>query len=128
MIGLDLFGDMDSLEKARDKVVSVVNILKASSLLLDVDENGYKRQTYREPPSSYFVEEEGNGYVRMHDVIRDVARSIASRDPHPFVVNEDVSLQEWEKRGVEMRNCYRMSLKCSRVQELPGGLVYMSQT
>ena len=39
MIGLDLFGDMDSLEKARDKGVSVVNILKASSLLLDVDVN-----------------------------------------------------------------------------------------
>ena len=69
------------------------------------------------------MEEEGNGFVRIHDVIRDVARSIASRDPHPFVVNEDVNLQEWEQRGVKMRNCSRMSLKCRRVQELPGGLV-----
>ena len=38
--------------------------------------------------------EEGNEYVRMHDVIRDVARSIASKDPHRFMVNKDISLQE----------------------------------
>ena len=121
VMGLDLFGYMNSLEKARDKIVSVVNILKASSLLLDVVEDGH---TYRPPPSSYFLEEEeSNGYLRMHDVIRDVARSIASKDPHRFVVNEDFSLQEWEKRGFELRNYARMSLKCKRVQELPGGLV-----
>ena len=38
--------------------------------------------------------EEGNEYVRMHDVIRDVARSFASKDPHRFMVNKDISLQE----------------------------------
>ena len=121
VMGLDLFGYMNSLEKARDKIVSVVNILKASSLLLDVVEDGH---TYRPPPSSYFLEEEeSNGYLRMHDVIRDVARSIASKDPHRFVANEDFSLQEWEKRVFELRNYARISLKCKRVQELPGGLV-----
>ena len=114
-VGLDLFDYMDSLEKARDKVVTLVKILKASSLLLDGQ--------YLKTSSLYFVEEEGNGYVRMHDIIRDVAKSIASKDPHRFLVKEDVSLQEWEKRGGVLNNCNGMSLTCTRVQELPKRLV-----
>ena len=120
VMGLDLFYYVNSLEKARDKVVTLMKILKASSLWLDIVEDA---QTYRKPPSLYFVDLEGNAYVRMHDIIRDVARSIASKDPHRFMVNEDVSLQEWEKRGGELRDCYGMSLKCRYVHELPEGLV-----
>ena len=114
-VGLDLFDYMDSLEKARDKVVTLVKILKASSLLLDGQ--------YLKTSSLYFVEEEGNGYVRMHDVIRDVAKSIASKDPHRFLAKVDASLQEWEKRDGVLNNCNGMSLTCTRVQELPKRLV-----
>ena len=66
---------------------------------------------------------EGSGFVRMHDVIRDVSKSIASKDPHRFVVKEDVRLQEWEKRDGELRNYTGMSLKCRLVHELPERLV-----
>ena len=93
-MGLDLFGFMDSLEIARDKFVTLVKILKSSSMLLDVVEDVQKY--FREkPPSLYFVEEEARKeFVRMHDVIHDVAKSIASKDPHRYEVKEDVSLQE----------------------------------
>ncbi|XP_034707111.1 disease resistance protein At4g27190-like [Vitis riparia] len=116
-MGLDFF-DMDSLEQARDKIVTRVKILKDSSLLLDSLEDVH----YRKPSSSFFVEE-GNGFIRMHEVVRDVAKAIASKDPHHrFVVNEDVRLQEWEKRDGELRNCAGISLKCTHVHELPEGL------
>ncbi|XP_034707099.1 disease resistance protein At4g27190-like [Vitis riparia] len=118
-MGLDLFDYMDSLESARDKIVTRVKILKDSSLLLDSLEDVH----YRKPSSSFFVEE-GNGFIRMHEVVRDVAKAIASKDPHHrFVVNEDVRLQEWEKRDGELRNCAGISLKCTHVHELPEGLV-----
>ena len=38
-----------------------------------------------------------NKFVRMHDVIYDVAREIASKDPYSFVVKEDVRLEEWSE-------------------------------
>ncbi|XP_059598477.1 probable disease resistance protein At4g27220 [Vitis vinifera] len=115
---LDLFDYIDALEQARNKLLTLVEILKASSLLLEVEDG-----SYREAPSLVFVEE-GNGFVRMHDVVRDVAKAIASKDPHHrFVVKEDVRLQEWEKRDGELRNCTGISLKCTHVHELPEGLV-----
>ncbi|KAL6323241.1 hypothetical protein AAG906_029248 [Vitis piasezkii] len=67
-------------------------------------------------------------FVRMHDVVRDVARSIASKDPHRFVVREAVGsqeaveLREWQKTD-ECRNCTRISLICRNMDELPQGLV-----
>ncbi|XP_034707094.1 disease resistance protein At4g27190-like [Vitis riparia] len=119
-MGLDLFDYMDSLEQARDTIVTLVKILKDSSLLLD----SLKDVHYRRKPSSLFFVEESNGFIRMHDVVRDVAKAIASKDPHHrFVVNEDVRLQEWEKRDGELRNCAGISLKCTHVHELPEGLV-----
>ena len=62
---------------------------------------------------------EGSGFVRMHLVIRDVVKSIASKDSHQFVVKEEIRLQEWEKRDGELRNYISMSLKCRLVHELP---------
>lgn len=55
-IGKGLFQDADTIKEARAKAHSVVKYLKASSLLLD---------------SAYC------GFVKMHDVIRDVAISIS---------------------------------------------------
>ena len=107
-----------SMQQARNKLLTLVEILKASSLLLEVEDG-----SYREAPSLVFVEE-GNGFVRMHDVVRDVTKAIASKDPHhQFVVKEDVRLQEWEKRDGELRNCTGISLKCTHVHELPEGLI-----
>ena len=61
-------------------------------------------------------------FVRMHDVVRDVARSIASKDPHRFVVKEAVELREWQRTD-ECRNCSRMSFLCRNMDELAQGLV-----
>ncbi|KAL6333007.1 hypothetical protein AAG906_020027 [Vitis piasezkii] len=72
--------------------------------------------------SSLCFDENENTLVRMHDVVRDVARSIASKDPHHFVVREAVELREWQ-RADECRNCTRISLIRRNMDELPQGLV-----
>ena len=105
VMGLDLFGYIHSLEQTRNKLLTWVEILKASSMLLEV-EDGLNCEA-----SSLFFMEEGNRFVRMHDVVRDVAKTIASKDPHHrFAVKGDVRLQEWEKRDGELRNCTGISL------------------
>ena len=74
--------------------------LKASSLLDDEDRGN-------ERFSSLFF---NDAFVRMHDVVRDVAISIASKEPHQFVVKEAVGLQEEWQWMNECRNCTHISL------------------
>ncbi|KAJ9682219.1 hypothetical protein PVL29_018209 [Vitis rotundifolia] len=102
-MGLDLFDRIDSLEQARNRLLALVKILKASGLLLDSHQDRDK-------------------FVRMHDVVCDVIREIASKDPHPFVVREDVGLEEWSETD-ESKSCTFISLHCKAVRELPQGLV-----
>ncbi|KAH7842587.1 hypothetical protein Vadar_007017 [Vaccinium darrowii] len=73
-IGLKLFESVYSMGEARDRVHVHVDLLKNCFLLM----NGYK-----------------DGYVKMHDVIRDVAISIASKKEHPFMVRCEQALKEW---------------------------------
>ncbi|RVW23761.1 Disease resistance protein RPS2 [Vitis vinifera] len=99
----DLFDCIDSLEQARDKLLALVEILKASGLLLDSHEDRHN-------------------FVRMPDVVYDVAREIASKDPHPFVVRDDVGLEKWSETD-ESKSCTFISLRCKIVHELPQGLL-----
>ncbi|KAL9427110.1 hypothetical protein AB3S75_033827 [Citrus x aurantiifolia] len=56
----------------------------------------------------------------MHDVIRDVAISIACRDQHAVLVrNEDV--WEWPD-DIALKECYAISLRGCSIHELPEGL------
>ncbi|WJZ97438.1 hypothetical protein VitviT2T_016042 [Vitis vinifera] len=115
---LNLFEGIYLWEKAINRLITLVENLKASSLLLDHEGDG------DEYPSLLF----DHAFVRMHDVVRDVARSIASKDPHRFVVREAVGseeaveLREWQRTD-ECRNCTRISLICRNMDELPKGLV-----
>ncbi|CBI22325.3 unnamed protein product, partial [Vitis vinifera] len=113
-MGLDLFDHLKSLEQAINKLVTLVRILKASSLLLDGEDHG---DDFEEEASMLLFMDADNKYVRMHDVVRDVARNIASKDPHRFVVREDV--EEWS----ETDGSKYISLNCKDVHELPHRLV-----
>ncbi|XP_034698425.1 probable disease resistance protein At4g27220 [Vitis riparia] len=114
-MGLNLFEGF-YWTQATNKLIALVQILKASSLLLEGEDGDNHRY------SSLCFDENENTLVRMHDVVRDVARSIASKDPHHFVVREAVELREWQ-RADECRNCTRISLICRNMDELPQGLV-----
>eukprot|EP00261_Vitis_vinifera_P026530 XP_010659964.1 PREDICTED: disease resistance protein At4g27190-like isoform X1 [Vitis vinifera] len=115
-MGLDLFDHLKSLEQARNKLVALVRTLKASSLLLDGEDHRYH---FGGEASRLLFMDADNKSVRMHDVVRDVARNIASKDPHPFVVRQDVPLEEWP----ETDESKYISLSCNDVHELPHRLV-----
>ena len=90
VMGLDLFDHIQSLEEARNKLVTLVRTLKASSLLLDGED--HRKYYFERRDSKLLFMDSGNKSVRMHDVVRDVARNIASKHPCLFVVREDVPL------------------------------------
>ncbi|XP_027155309.1 disease resistance protein At4g27190-like, partial [Coffea eugenioides] len=75
--GLQLFQDIENLRDARDKVDLLVDELKNTYLLLND------------------AEEEDS--VKLHDVVRDVCLSIASKNEHEFLVSNS---------GVGEKNSY----------------------
>ena len=117
-MGLDLFEHVSSLEQITNKLVTLVKILKDSSLLLDVE-----NKHFFEWPGVFFGYNYENRFVRMHDVVGDVAIAIAAEGPHRFVViKEALGLEELQRKE-EFRNCSRISLNCKNLHELPQRLV-----
>ncbi|XVF56902.1 hypothetical protein PTKIN_Ptkin06aG0158100 [Pterospermum kingtungense] len=93
--GLGLFHGVYTIQEARDRVSTLVSNLKASSMLLD----GSTPERFD-----------------MHDVVRDVAISIATRDSHWLALGRDDVFNGWsdeEKR----RNCKLISLQYAEVSE-----------
>nr|DAD39129.1 TPA_asm: hypothetical protein HUJ06_013452 [Nelumbo nucifera] len=70
VFGLGCFENVDTIEDARCRVRMVVKKLKTSSLLLD----GFVSSFLRISPSEE--------HFKMHDIVRDVAISMASDDSH----------------------------------------------
>ena len=113
-IGMNFFDRIDSLEGAINKLVILVKTLKASSLLLDGDGSGVGA-------SRLLFMDGDHKSVRMHDLVRDVARIIASKDPHLFKVVEDVpSDPDWTEIEDESKF---ISLYCKDVHDLPPRMV-----
>ncbi|KAG6671592.1 hypothetical protein I3842_16G011000 [Carya illinoinensis] len=102
---LKVFG---TVEETRAHVHAIVRNLRRSNLLLD-------SERYES--------------VKMHDIVRDVAISIASRDQHGFMVQLDRRLEEWPHKDTydgyttislllgEMKG-HPNGLKCPKLQLL----------
>ncbi|KAH9688216.1 AAA domain-containing protein [Citrus sinensis] len=78
-MGLGLFQGIKRMEAARARVQTLVHKLKASCMLLD------------DMTSS------NEDYFSMHDVVRDVAISIASRELNVFTAIDEVVDREWSE-------------------------------
>ncbi|KAK2639069.1 hypothetical protein Ddye_026864 [Dipteronia dyeriana] len=99
-LGLDLYGDANTIEEARRQLHVTITNLKSSCLLLDAKE----------------------GFVKMHDLVRDVALWITSKGENVFMVKAGMRLKEWPKhQGQEQ--CTAISLMGNRIEVLPDGLV-----
>ncbi|KAK9206191.1 hypothetical protein WN943_016464 [Citrus x changshan-huyou] len=94
-IGLGILKGVSTVEEARDKVNTLVDQLKDACLLLD-------------RTNSY--------WFSMHDVVRDVALSIASRDYHVFTMRN-----EGDPRQRPDKKCSRISLYDNNISEIPQG-------
>ncbi|KAG8650665.1 uncharacterized protein LOC110619225 isoform X2 [Manihot esculenta] len=96
-MGLSLFKNISSVQEARNKVYSLIDSLKMQSLLLDGDMYGF---------------------VKIHDVVRDTALSIASREQHAFIVTSGKELMKFPNK-----DCTRISLSYCDIENLPEGWV-----
>ncbi|KAE8670935.1 hypothetical protein F3Y22_tig00112043pilonHSYRG00005 [Hibiscus syriacus] len=94
--GLDLLEGIYTMEEARKRIDALVHKLKDSSLLL-----------------------EGKGYkwVKMHDLIRDVSISIASKNKGMWVIRDANHLKELLKKG-NLNGCTAISLPHSNMADL----------
>ncbi|XP_065848654.1 uncharacterized protein [Euphorbia lathyris] len=95
-MGLGLFRGISNIEDARNKVLTLIGKLKDKSLLLDGDIDGC---------------------VKIHDLVRDTALSIASREQHAHIGTNEVGFRDGPKE-----NCTRISLTYPDLHELPAGL------
>ncbi|CAI9779658.1 unnamed protein product [Fraxinus pennsylvanica] len=94
-----LFKNTTSLSKTRDKVKTIVDKLKSCYLLLSGKE-----------------EED----VKLHDVVRDVCLSIASKGEHVFMVRH-AGVTEWPEQDTD--ELYTaMSLTFNGMHQFPSGL------
>ncbi|KAK2991447.1 hypothetical protein RJ640_012055 [Escallonia rubra] len=97
-VGLRLFNDVETLTESRNRVETLLDELKSCFLLLEV----------------------GEGYVKMHDVVRDACLLIASKGEHKYMVRQDNKLQEWPKND-SYQPYTAISLMSDEVQVLATG-------
>ncbi|KAF5943254.1 hypothetical protein HYC85_020896 [Camellia sinensis] len=90
-VGIEMFEAIDSVNEARDRVHAFVDDLKKGYLLMDGEQEGC---------------------VKIHDVVRDVAILIASREEHSFMVRCDEALKEWPEKE-RHKNYAVISLRCT---------------
>ncbi|XP_058003639.1 probable disease resistance protein At4g27220 [Hevea brasiliensis] len=95
-VGLGLFKRSKTLEEARNRFYKYVSDLKASCLLLEGIHNGQ---------------------VRMHDVVRNFAISVASTDHHVFNLAFDTVL-EWPSKD-KLEQCTAIYLRQCEIPKLP---------
>ncbi|KAJ4967582.1 hypothetical protein NE237_019431 [Protea cynaroides] len=99
VVGEGVFRDIASLYEVRNKLHTHMERLKGSCLLVD----DCRRK----------------GFVRMHDVIRDVSIWIASKEGHDFVVKSGRGLTQFQDRDEELGKCKRLSLMQNKITNLP---------
>ncbi|KAF7130545.1 hypothetical protein RHSIM_Rhsim10G0061900 [Rhododendron simsii] len=101
-LGLSLFDEIPEMEKVRSQVFLIVDDLKSRYLLLDSKE------------------EEEEECVKVHDVVRDMGISIASKDKFALVSHGAIS--QWPKTATHEQ--YAISVISDEIEELPEGLTY----
>ncbi|PON37183.1 NB-ARC domain containing protein, partial [Parasponia andersonii] len=101
-VGWGLFPDVDTLEETRDRVHSLVDKLKGKCLLL---------------------EGEYHGTIKVHDVIRDVSISIASKDRRMNIVTNVAKLEEHMNKRV-LKDSIAISLIDHHLDRLPSRLEF----
>lgn len=101
-IGAGLFADVQTINEARTRVKFIIDNLMASNLLLSTGRRGY---------------------VKMHDVIRDVAIYIALAPEHGLFVKAAAGLENWPKYGIP-KNAKRISLMDNQIYKLPHEIEY----
>ncbi|KAF3633265.1 putative disease resistance protein-like [Capsicum annuum] len=97
-VGLGIFSELENLERARNRVSNLLETLKNCFLL----SKGSDKK-----------------YVKMHDVVRDVAIYIASEGEHKFLVNHNVNSEEFPRKDSYYEQYHHMSIVANKFDEPP---------
>ncbi|XP_077223531.1 disease resistance protein At4g27190-like [Tasmannia lanceolata] len=98
LIGEGILEEFENLEETMNKGRALIENLKSCSLLLQSEEEGE---------------------VRMHDMVRDMAIRIASKEgDYKFVVKAGLGLEDWPEME-RLQECKRLSLMNNRIRKLP---------
>ncbi|KAF8395845.1 hypothetical protein HHK36_019799 [Tetracentron sinense] len=108
--GQRLFQDVDTMEEARGRAHTSIKNLKASCLLLD----GFKKD-----------------FVKMHDDVRHVAKTFASKDKHVLVracmCSKDWPNKETFEHDTEIsltdNNIFELPLGCRSLKTIPPNVI-----
>ncbi|KAL7583059.1 hypothetical protein Lser_V15G42907 [Lactuca serriola] len=100
-LGLSLFKKTTGVSEARIRINAFVQKLKNLNLLLDGSDHEQS--------------------VKLHDLVRDSALKIASKNKHVFVVKHGDGLTFWPYELTD-ECCTSISLRCDEMSELPGRL------
>ncbi|KAF6169767.1 hypothetical protein GIB67_004159, partial [Kingdonia uniflora] len=104
-MGENLLGDVETLREARGNLHIMVDTLISSGLLLKGDYEGY---------------------VMMHDIVRDAAISIARENRNESIMSAGLGLQKWPKLK-EAGKCLRLSLMSNDIRAVPADIPECSQ-
>ncbi|KAM3288800.1 disease resistance protein SUMM2-like isoform X1 [Capsicum chacoense] len=96
-VGLGIFSELENLERARNRVSNLLETLRNCFLL---------------------SQGSGKDYVKMHDVVRDVAIYIASEGKHIFMVSHDVNSEEFPRKDSYDQYSH-MSIVANKFDERP---------
>ncbi|XP_074572017.1 putative disease resistance protein At4g27220 [Curcuma longa] len=96
-VGENLLSNLSTLENVRGRVHFLLEKLKLSCLVLDSKKAGC---------------------VKLHDVVRDVAVYIGSKDNNHFLVKAALQLRDWPEHE-NFATCKRISLMNNELQEIP---------
>ena len=97
-VGYGLHQDAESIEDARERVYVEIQTLKDCCMLLET---------------------KSEEYVKMHDLVRDVAIQIASSEKYGFMVKAGFGLKEWPMSNKSFEGCTVVSLMGNKLAELP---------
>ncbi|KAL3327272.1 hypothetical protein AABB24_037795 [Solanum stoloniferum] len=100
-MGLRIFSGIENLEDARNRLCLLLEILKDGFLL---------------------SQGSNENHVKMHDVVRDVAISIASEGEHNFMVSHDVNSEEFPRR-TSYEHFSHMSIVANKFDEHPRPII-----
>ncbi|KAF6173128.1 hypothetical protein GIB67_020211 [Kingdonia uniflora] len=104
-MGEGLLGEVETLSEARGNLHIMVDTLVSSGLLLKGDDEGY---------------------VIMHDIVRDAAISIARENESESIMYAGLGLQKWPKLK-EAGKCLRLSLMSNDIHKVPADVPECSQ-
>ncbi|XP_061995140.1 probable disease resistance protein At4g27220 isoform X2 [Rosa rugosa] len=96
-MGLDLFKSLETMEEARNSLHSLLEKLKDSCLLVDSGDITC---------------------TRMHDLVRDVANRIASRDHHVLSLEHGNELKEWPNKEF-LKKCTAITSPYCNIPKFP---------